>query len=153
MRRINKKSKRISKRISDSKANYIIARRRYIDARRRYIDDEIAPQASKLSRMCDKVAAKLKQFATEHPAIAKVIRVILKIRVILGSIVMGSYAVGMAGEIVSLCVAGKEGIGLFKRETGVHPALAIALQSAVLLLGTIEIFAQRKLAKALTPEA
>ena len=137
---------------SRTEANYYIARRRFIDARRRFIDDEIVPQASKFSKLCDKVAEKLKQFATDHPTIAKVIRGILKIRIILGSITTGVYAANTVRQLIALCSATKGQLEAFKGATGFHPGVFIAIKGAIVLINAIEIFAQRKLVKALTPD-
>lgn len=141
------------KRISDAKANYIIARRRYIDARRRYIDDELAPGASKLSSLCNKAASALKKFATDHPSIAKVIRILLKIDSVVGALLNTANVALVAVQLKVLCTQGKSVVEEAKAAGMMDPRLRVALNIAITAFNFGLSFAKIKLANALTPEA
>lgn len=112
---MNKNILRKAKRMSDSKANYIIARRRYIDARRRYMDDEIESKASKVTSLIERVKGKL-MAAKDDPRVQKLIKILKVIGVTLGGVGGGALAVyggAKAGlKIAALAGIAKEGDGI-----------------------------------------
>jgi hypothetical protein len=125
-----KHSTRSIRRYRDSQAKLILAKRRYQDALRRYRDAEDDAKRSKLAVFIEKVEAKLAKFKQDHPSIAKVLRIFLKIDSSLRAMGAGlgtGSAIGMT--ILSLTKAGKQEIGGLK---GVLPGAIYMLVNSAL---------------------
>ena len=111
-----KRSNRSIRRYRDSQAKLIIAKRRYQDALKRYRDAEDEAKRSKLAVFIDKVNAKLEKFKSDHPSIAKVIKILFKIRSVMSGAGAGIAGAGAATTIiVSLTKKGKEELGGLKQ--------------------------------------
>lgn len=109
-----KRSTRSIRRYRDSQAKLIIAKRRYQDALRRYRDAEDDAKRSKLAVFIEKVESKLAKFKQDHPSVAKVIRILLKIDSCIRAIGAGLGTGNVIGQIISLTKSGKQEIGGLK---------------------------------------
>ena len=104
------------RRYRDSQRKLAIAKRRYADALRRYRDAEDDTKRSRLAVFIDKVNAKLEKFKGDHPSIAKIIRILFKIRSVAAGAGAGIAASGSAITIIaSLTKRGKEELGGLKK--------------------------------------
>lgn len=94
------------RRYSDSKTR--IGRKRYIDAVRKYRDAEERAEASRLAVLVEKINAKISQFKNEHPSMAKLSRILLKISSCLDAMRAGGSAAYLVARLTPLCKEARE---------------------------------------------
>ena len=127
------------------------SKKRYIDAVRKYRDAEERAEASRLAALVEKVNQKISQFKNEHPAMAKLSRILLKISSVLDAMRAGGSSAYLIARLTPLCKDAKEMLKAGEEFAGLKHAPII--HGVNVVLSSILSFAKWSLARKLEPDS